>query len=575
MRPTQSTSHPYVLHTSRGSLRGVEQRDPSGNIVLYRLTKVPYALPPVGPRRWRRPQPLPSDFSFSSSEGQETAAAIETPGDYTKFGPICPQPHYAHGLAMVENAHSAPPIENVQDEDCLYLNIWVPAGSPPSKEAGWPVQFCLHGGWLQIGDAMQQHDHDPFDLLANTAPRIVVSPTYRLNVFGFLGGADLAALHEDPTPSNYGFWDQRCALEWTAKHIGLFGGDPNNITVGGLSAGANSTFFQLNYDSQLPAERRLIRRVFLWSNAVAIQPNPTASPILTSQFNELSGVFGIPENAAPAEKLDRLRAVPATELVAALSKLKMHTFRASTDGDFINPTFLAALHSGTFTTRLFRNGTSVLLGEVSDEKELYKLVNPPQNYEDLLTQLANYYPPPVVKALLGLYKLPEKKSPDATAWAEVFSQMVADAQVHASLRGLTHVLLNPPSRPGVTPLPLTRVHRYRIAWRAKALDNWYKPEVGVCHSADIPVWWASGWRYDYTDSDKATVKKFLGPFGQFLYGEKVDWPCSGEDRLRLLDQDGQIHDDALDELWDRGLQVWNGVWEAQKESVATEEESSL
>lgn len=482
------------------------------------------------------------------------------------------------GQAMVDNPAAAPPVDNVQDEDCLYLNIWVPAAAATTSPAGgWPVQFCIHGGWLQIGDAMQQHDHDPFDLLAHTAaPRIIVSPTYRLNVFGFLAGADLASLHEDPAPSNYGFWDQRCALEWTAQHIGLFGGNAQNITVGGLSAGANSTFFQLNYDSQLPAQRRLIRRVFLWSNAVAIQPNPTTSSVLTSQFNELCNVFAIPSTATAAEKLTQLRARSAAELVAALSKLKMHTFRASTDAEFINPTFLASLHSGAFTTRLFHNGTSVLLGEVSDEKELYKLVNPPQDYDGLLTQLANYYPPPVVQALLPLYDLPDSKtSTDAAVWAEKFSQIVGDAQVHASLRGLTHVLLNPPLSSGpeskVKPLPLSRVHRYRIAWRAKALDNWYKPEVKVCHSADIPIWWASGWRYDYTDADKATIKKFLEPFGQFLAGNKVDWPCSAENRLRLLDQHGEIHEDAVDDLWERGLQIWNAVWEAQKGIVAHKE----
>ncbi|KAL2410326.1 putative esterase/lipase [Exophiala dermatitidis] len=605
MKPTQSTSHPYILHTARGSLRGVENRDASTNKpILYRFTKVPYALPPVGPLRWRRPQPLPADFTFNTLNNE--------PGNYTEFGPVCPQPHYAHDLAYVDPPPpgAAQPIENAQDEDCLYLNIWVPAEGCPGSElkpaTGWPVQFFVHGGWLQIGNAMQSHDHDPFDLLANTAPRIVVSPTYRLNVFGFLAGEDLASLHEDSTPSNYGFWDQRCALEWTAQHIGLFGGDPNNITVGGLSAGANSSFFQLNYDSQLgqsqsapsvphddgaptPASgnttasfssvsnRRLIRRIFLWSNAVAIQPNASTSPILTAQFNELCSVLGIDisSSSTPAQKMAALRAVPASDLVAALSKLKMHTFRASTDGEFIQPTFLSSLHSGTFATRLSRNNTSVLLGEVSDEKELYKLVNPPRNHAELLTQLANYYPPAVVEALLPLYDLPPKNSTGdeaGSAWAEVFSQMVADAQVHASQRGLVHVLVNPDEKEsGVLPLPLSKVHRYRIAWRAQALDNWLKPEVKVCHSADIPIWWASGWRYDFSEQDKEVIKKFLEPFAQFLYGEdRVSWPCSAENRLRLLDRDGTIREDVEDELWERGLEIWNAVWKAQKPIVASE-----
>ncbi|OQV09242.1 hypothetical protein CLAIMM_13383 [Cladophialophora immunda] len=565
MRAPESTSHPYILETSRGSLKGLEQRDPAGNAVLYRFTKVPYALPPTGSRRWRRPQALPQDFTFNNAQG--------APGDYTRFGPICPQPHYDHGSIALPNPNAAPPVENEQDEDCLYLNIWVPASRPPSQK-GWPVQFQIHGGWLQVGDALQQHDTDPFDLIAHTTPRIIVSPTYRLNLFGFLAGSELASLKEDVSPSNYGLWDQRCALEWVAKHIHLFGGDASNITVGGLSAGANSTFFQLNYDTLLPPEQRLIRRVYLWSNAVAIQPNPTTSPVLTQQFNDLCALFDIPSSSSPREKLDRLRQVPAKELIASLAKMKMHTFRSSTDECFIPSTFLAALHSGSFTTRLAENNISVFLGEVCDEKELYKIVNPPASYQGLMTQLANYYPAHVVQALLPLYSLPARSSTNAAEWAEVFSQIVADAQVHASLRGLTHVLLNPPPQQhrAVKPLPPANVHRYRISWRARNLDRWISPAVGVCHGLDTPIWWASGWRADYTDQDKQVIQRFLAPFGRFLAGEPLGGGGRGERFVRWLDQDGNVVEDREDELWERGMRIWDRVWDAQKGLVVKEKD---
>lgn len=564
MRATQSTSHPYILKTPRGTLQGLEQRDLSGKPVLYRFTKIPYALPPVGSRRWRRPQPLAEDFSFNSPSG--------SPGDYTRFGPICPQPVYQHGSIYLANSNAAPPVANVQDEDCLYLNIWVPSGPPPSKK-GWPVQVYIHGGWLQIGDAMQQNGNDPFDLMTDTTPRIIVSPTYRLNLFGFLAGAELASLNEDPAPSNYGFWDQRCALEWVAKNISFFGGDADNITVGGLSAGANSTFFQLNYDSLLPPSQRLIKRIYLWSNAVAIQPSDTASEVLTSQFNELCRIFDIPSSCSPKDKMSRLRSIPSADLIAALSKMKMHTFRASTDEAFISSTFLSSLHSGAFTTRLARDGVSVLLGEVRDEKELYKLINPPSSYPDLLVQLANYYPAHVVKALLPLYQLPATDSKDADAWAEVFSQIVADSQVHASERGLTHILLNPPAQPGVQALSPSKVHRYRIAWRPKALDAWVTPRVGVTHGLDSPIWWCAGWRADYTAADKETIKKFLEPFGRFLYGEDAQLhPSRGERYVRLLDPQGRIREDVDDELWQRGMRIWDTVWGAQKGLVGWEKQ---
>jgi len=566
MGATQSTAHPHVLETKLGKLKGIEQRTLSGKPVCHRYAKVPYALPPTGFRRWRRPQVLPENFTFSDQDGQ--------PGDYTTFGPICPQPIYSHGSAVLDNPLAAPPVANVQNEDCLYLNIWVPAQPPPPQ--GWPVQFHIHGGWLQVGDACQQNDHDPFDLLAHSTPRIIVAPTYRLNLFGFLAGEQLASVGEDAAPSNYGFWDQRAALEWTAKHISLFGGNPNNITVGGLSAGANSTFFQLYYDTYLPDSQRLIKRVYLWSNAVAIQPNATTSPALTGQFSDLCSVLNIPESATAGEKLSALRQIPSNDLIAALGKLKIHTFRASTDNAFIPPTFLSSLHSGTFTTLLAKHDISILFGEVRDEALLYKLVNPPSSYDSLLTQLVNYYPEPVVDALLPLYPVPDANDPDQEKWADVFSKIVADCQVHASLRGLTHVLLNPP--PGVTtPLPPRNVHRYHIAWRAASLDKWIAPSVGVCHAADTPIWWASGWRAGYTDDDKACAQKFLDPFGQFLNGEPtVRWgQHKTEDRVRLLDSQGNVREDVEDELWARGMQVWNAVWKAQEGTVAKERRKSF
>jgi carboxylesterase type B len=569
MRATESTSHEHILETPRGSLKGLEQRDLSGTPVLRRFTKVPYALPPTGARRWRRPQPLSANQTFNNSQG--------APGDYTAFGPICPQPVYSHDLIHLENPNAGPEIENVQGEDCLYLNIWVPASSPPAGSTGWPVQFHIHGGWLQVGNAMQSTDHDPFDLFKNTTPRIIVSPTYRLNLFGFLAGSDLASLKEEAAPSNYGFWDQRCALEWVAQNISLFGGDANNITVGGLSAGANSTFFQLNYDLSLPKEQRLIKRIYLWSNAVAIQPNATTSAVLTQQCNDLCALFDIPSTASAREKLDSLRKVPSTDLIASLAKMKMHTFRASTDEAFIPSTFLSSLHSGTFTTRLAQNNISVFLGEVSDEKELYKLVNPPSTYQGLLTQLGNYYPAPVVQALLSAYSLPATDDPDASKWEELFAQIVADGQVHASLRGFTHVLLNPPESEGVIALPLSKVHRYRVSWRAKALDNWIMPAMGVCHGLDGVIWWGSGYRADYTAADGKCIEEVVEPFDRFLSGDDVGTAANagkGERYLRWVDKAGKVHAGHEDELWERGLSIWDRVWEAQRDLVAKEADGS-
>ena len=565
MGATQSKTSSYVLETKKGNLKGIEQTDLDGNAVLYRYTKIPYALPPTGSLRWRRPQPLSQDWSFSDSSTE--------PGDYSAFGPICPQPVYNHGAALIENPDNAPELEQTQSEDCLYLNIWVPAGTAPAE--GWPVQFHIHGGWLQIGDANQSNQADPFDLLTHSTRRIIVVPTYRLNVFGFLAGQELKDAEKgDSVPGNYGLWDQRAALEWVHENIHHFDGNSKLTSVGGLSAGAHSAFLQLYYDTYLPQEKRLITQVYLWSNAMAIQPNATTSQILTNQWQELCDVTGAGNAGDSADqKLVALRKVPAEKVVEAISKLKMHTFRTSTDNDFLSDNFLQTLHDGSFSALLAEHGVRLILGEVSDEALLYKLVNPPSTRQDLLVQLGNYYPKHVVDRLLTLtdvYDVPDEQKGDANSeqvkerYRDVFARMVADMQVHASERGLTKCLVAPAN--GATKVP--EVLRYRIAWRAKSLDQQILPEVGVCHAADGPIWWQSGLRAGYDAEDKKKALEFLKPFGEFLEGKPwVGGVGKGEDGAkrigRYLDEQGVTHEDVEDKLWDKAMQVWDSVAEVQ------------
>ena len=134
MGATQSSQKQCILETPLGSLRGIELfHVPTGKPVYRRYTRIPYALPPTGQLRWRSPQPLPATFTFDSSTGGA--------GDYSQFGPISPQPVYELDDAFVDNPMGAPEPQNVQNEDCLYLNVWVPAGETPKN--GWPVQFYI------------------------------------------------------------------------------------------------------------------------------------------------------------------------------------------------------------------------------------------------------------------------------------------------------------------------------------------------------------------------------------------------------------------------------------------------
>lgn len=123
----------YVLQTARGSLVGTEVADTRTNQPVYRrYARIRYALPPVGDRRWRKPKPLPSDWIFSDGNNH--------PRNYRKFGAICPQVDSASALL---NGGDCTETQNDTSEDCLFLNIWVPAGVE-GPAGGWPVQFVYY-----------------------------------------------------------------------------------------------------------------------------------------------------------------------------------------------------------------------------------------------------------------------------------------------------------------------------------------------------------------------------------------------------------------------------------------------
>ncbi|KAL3488795.1 Alpha/Beta hydrolase protein [Aspergillus germanicus] len=449
------------LPGDRGKIKGLQFDSKS-----RRFANVAYALPPIGERRWRKPQPLPQSYSYSA-EGQ--------PFDGTKFGQVCLQPNYSASVKKNIPQHE-------YGEDCLRLNIWTPV-SKDEKTAPWPVMVWFHGGWFQMGDPSHEASMDPTELISTGKLNAVfVAVGYRLNVFGFLAGAPLQEEGGDGEVGNYGLWDQRLAMDWVYENISAFGGDPENITLSGRSAGAYAVQAQALYDfrGSLPeASKNRFRRLVMYSNAIPTQPKTPEDS--QSQFDELCEYFEIPSTSTGPEKLKRLREISALDLRDAIMKLKHHTFRPVTDGIFIHPKIFDYYRDGSFAREFKRRGLRILIGEVLNEETLYAVTNGPEaSRESLETQISNYYSPSTTSRLLQHYPLPN--SDKKKDWEAVFGQIISDGQVRAPSRFLVNNLLEN----GVS---IQDVWRYIIAYRLSFItENVAPASFGVSHAMDRPFW---------------------------------------------------------------------------------------
>ena len=196
-----------VVKIDSGKLQG-EILDADSGLAVYR--GIPFASPPVGELRWKAPQP-PAKWSGVR--------------DATEFGTICPQ---SPVLAMMTG--TALPETS---EDCLFLNVWTAAGDGDEPR---PVMVWIHGGGLSLGWGNEA----TYEGSAFAGKGVVlVSINYRLGPLGYLAHPALSK-ESGGESGNYGFLDQIAALQWVERNIAQFGGDPDNVTIFGESAGGTS-----------------------------------------------------------------------------------------------------------------------------------------------------------------------------------------------------------------------------------------------------------------------------------------------------------------------------------------------
>jgi len=270
-----------TVKVENGIVQGLPAADPR----ITSFKGIPFAAPPVGENRWRAPQP--------AKDWDGVLKAFQ-------FAPVSMQPQMGvdEKDIYVREWHVDP--DTPMDEDCLYLNVWTPAKSPDEK---LPVFVWFFGGGFQVGYTSEME----FDG-ERIARRgiVVVTVNYRLNVFGFLCHPEITA--ESPeAPANFGFLDQQAGIRWVKRNIAAFGGDPDNITIGGQSAGGGSVMSQLTSPKN---EEGLFQRAIIQSGIIfPVYPgNPLPRLGRTLADAEQEGVeffkfLGV-KSLAEARKLD-------------------------------------------------------------------------------------------------------------------------------------------------------------------------------------------------------------------------------------------------------------------------------
>jgi para-nitrobenzyl esterase len=328
-----------IVGTADGRLRG----QAAGTIDEF--LGIPYAAPPVGSLRWRPPQP---------------AAHWTGVRPATNFGPHCPQTGSPFGLASMS-------------ENCLFLNVYAPAGS--LRGGSLPVMVWIHGGDLTAGES---NNYNPAGLVRDGA--VVVTINYRLGALGFL--ADPAVKSPNGSTGDYGLMDQQAALRWVQENIRQFGGNPHNVTIFGESAGGLSVLAQL----VSPAARGLFAKAIIESGSYSLlQPSLTTA--------EASG-------EAFAAKAGCAAHTAASQTAACLRRLPVQTILndqgivgPDIDGTVLTQSIGTALASGDFSHVPVIDGTN------HDEWRLFIAIFQPltgpvtaANYQSMIASTASVSP---------------------------------------------------------------------------------------------------------------------------------------------------------------------------------------
>ena len=504
---------------------------------------VPYAAPPLGPNRWRPPQPL---------------TPWTAPRDATSMPPACPQnPPQSHVRvpAFPDQEPRAP-----WSEDCLVVNVWAPS----NRSRLLPVLLWLYGGGWQEGDAAQPLYNGRNLTSAQDVVLVVVN--WRVNAFGFLGMRALAAEEEklsgQATTGFYGQQDQRAAMVWARDNIKKFGGDPQKVTLWGQSAGAGSVCYHL----LLPRSKGLFQRAIVDSScdepslSAGGRPTPAAAP------------YGIASHWGCAEtNLTCLRSIPAAELNAFVNvdyraspmvhQKWFYPLWDSSEFPAGSSSMVELWSGGNFSSHV-----PCMFGSTLEEQgwefcgdqcrgewgSPFNVSVPPSEYERVFrAALAGQVSPALLEELVVLYALGTRKADSLPLALAMLLTDVKDGM--GSCTGMNRDTAT------VTRFGM-RAFNYVVARRPAAQPGY----VGACHGTEQPfvfgnprwMWWKE---QAYTAEEEALSSEMQAAWVRFADSGDPGWPAwgaGGKNSTRVFDTNQSAADAVVVNYNEERCAVW-------------------
>ncbi|HVM09662.1 MAG TPA: carboxylesterase/lipase family protein [Acidimicrobiales bacterium] len=424
-----------VVETSAGALRG--SIDDAGTAVFR---GIPFAAPPVGDRRFAPPAPLePWDgtrdataFGAASVQAGGRLEGRDTPNPTGMFGNI-------FGAGDLDVA-----------EDCLFLNLWTPAVDDRKR----PVLVWIHGGAFRMGTgALPGYDGAA---LAQNGDVVVVTINYRLGILGFLYAPELGA-------ANAGLLDQVAALEWVTREIERFGGDPDQVTVFGESAGAKSVECLM----AMPAARGLFRRAVMQSTYAI----PMDTESATAKTQAMLDALGTDDHA-------ELRRVPLLKLLEVdAATMAAGGAVGGGGGPVVDGTVLP-----DHPVDAFRRGDAAeidtIIGTTLDESRLFGAFMggfDEIDDESAIARIAMFVgggDQQVAKEALEVYRRAHAETGASTGNVDIALAVQTDRMFRQHSIALAESLSdhNPST------------YMYLFAWRSPVMDG----KLGACHGIEIP-----------------------------------------------------------------------------------------